>query len=121
MFPPHGGRLVDRLVSEKDRARYKEEAGELFEVPVSLEAKKDYESISYGLFSPLEGPLTANDYSSVLANGRLENGVPWTIPITASPGPSRLFSTCTQSWQLRSVKETTSPFPTPGNRSRFYR
>ena len=81
MLPPHGGRLIDRLVPEEDRARYLEEAAELFEVPVSLETKKDYESISYGLFSPLEGPLTRNDYSSVLVNGRLENGVPWTFPI----------------------------------------
>jgi sulfate adenylyltransferase len=81
MLPPHGGRLVDRLVPEEDRARYREEASELLDVPVSLEARKDYESISYGLFSPLEGPLTANDYSSVLFNGRLEDGVPWTFPI----------------------------------------
>jgi sulfate adenylyltransferase len=81
MLPPHGGRLVDRLVPEEDRARYREEAAELFEVPVSLEARKDYESISYGLFSPLIGPLMANDYLSVLDNGRLENGVPWTFPI----------------------------------------
>jgi sulfate adenylyltransferase len=81
MLPPHGGRLVDRLTPEEDRARYREEASELLDVPVSLEARKDYESISYGLFSPLEGPMTANDYSSVLVNGRLENGVPWTFPI----------------------------------------
>ena len=81
MLPPHGGKLIDRLVPEEDQARYREEAAELFEVSVSLETRKDYESISYGLFSPLEGPLMANDYSSVLANGRLENGVPWTFPI----------------------------------------
>ena len=81
MLPPHGGRLIDRLVPEEDRARYREEAAELLEVSVSLETRRDYESISYGLFSPLEGPLMANDYSSVLANGRLENGVPWTFPI----------------------------------------
>ena len=81
MLPPHGGKLVDRLVPEEDRARFREEAAEFFEVPVSLETRKDYESISYGLFSPLEGPLMANDYSNVLVNGRLENGVPWTFPI----------------------------------------
>ena len=81
MLPPHGGKLVDRLVPEEDRAKFREEAAEFFEVPVSLETRKDYESISYGLFSPLEGPLIVNDYLSVLVNGRLENGVPWTFPI----------------------------------------
>ena len=81
MLPPHGGKLIDRLVPEEDRLRYREEASEFLEVPVSLEVRKDFESISYGLFSPLEGPLKTDDYLSVLSNGRLENGVPWTFPI----------------------------------------
>jgi len=81
MLPPHGGKLVDRLVTDEDQTRYRDEASELFEVPVSLDQRKDFESIAYGLFSPLEGPVMANDYSSVLVNGRLESDVPWTFPI----------------------------------------
>jgi sulfate adenylyltransferase len=81
MLLPHGGKLIDRLVPEKDRDRTRENAHELFQIPISLETRKDFESISYGLFSPLDGPLTSNDYNSVLSNNRLENGVPWTYPI----------------------------------------
>ena len=81
MLPPHGGKLVDRLVPEQDRKRVGEEASELVNIPVSLEARKDFECIAFGLFSPLNGPLNRNDYLSVLENGRLQNGLPWTFPI----------------------------------------
>ena len=72
---------MDRLVPEEDWARYRNESIELLQVSVSLEAKKDFESIASGLFSPLKGPVMANDYLSVLVNGRLENDIPWTFPI----------------------------------------
>ncbi len=81
MLPPHGGRLIDRLVPEGDRPHIRDEASELIDIPVSLEARKDYECIAYGLFSPLEGPLSGNDYRSVLEKGRLQNDLPWTFPI----------------------------------------
>jgi len=38
--------------------------------------------IAIGAFSPLEGFMGKNDYQSVLADKRLANGLPWTIPIT---------------------------------------
>jgi sulfate adenylyltransferase len=81
MLPPHGGKLVNRLVPEEDRTRLREEASELLNIPVSLEARKDYECIAFGIFSPLIGPLNRNDYQSVLETGRLQNGLPWTFPI----------------------------------------
>ena len=81
MLPPHGGRLIDRLVPEGDRPHIRDEASELIDIPVSLEARKDYECMAYGLFSPLEGPLSGNDYRSVLEKGRLQNDLPWTFPI----------------------------------------
>ncbi len=81
MSAPHGGRLIDRLVPEKDRPRYEEEAEELTAIPVSDEVRKDFESIAYGIFSPLEGPLLRDDYLSVLERGRLSDDLPWTFPI----------------------------------------
>ena len=81
MPAPHGGRLIDRLVPESKRGRIEEEAEELPRVSVSMEKRKDLENIAYGIYSPLEGPLTQGDYRSVLDRGRLANDVPWTIPI----------------------------------------
>jgi sulfate adenylyltransferase len=81
VLPPHGGKLIDRLVPETDRARLSEEAGELTSITVSDELRKDLECIAYGIFSPLEGPLVRNDYTSVLERGRLHSDLPWTFPI----------------------------------------
>jgi len=81
MSLPHGGRLIDRLVPPEDRSRVQEEAAELLDVLVSDEVRKDFESIAYGIFSPLEGPLLRGDYLSVLERGRLSDDVPWTFPI----------------------------------------
>ncbi len=81
MLPPHGGRLINRLVPEEDRPRRAEEAEELVRVSASDELRKDFESIAYGIFSPLEGSMTRNDYLSVLEKGRLQSDLPWTIPI----------------------------------------
>jgi sulfate adenylyltransferase len=55
--------------------------GELSIIPVSNEVRNDFESIAYGIFSPLEGPLLESDYLSVLNRGRLSQDIPWTIPI----------------------------------------
>lgn len=81
MPAPHGGRLIDRLVPERRRERLKEEAEELPILFVEMEKRKDLENIAYGIYSPLEGPLTQEDYRAVLERGRLTNDVPWTIPM----------------------------------------
>ncbi len=78
---PHGGKLIDRVLDEKTREKTIEEAEELPEVEVSSELTKDIENIAYGIFSPLEGFLGQEDYSSVLHKKRLANDLPWTIPI----------------------------------------
>lgn len=85
MIPPHGGRLVNRVV-------HKEVTG-LERVDIPIELQRDIRNIGTGVFSPLEGFLCYNEVESVLKEGRLPNGVPWTIPILlpvdkgAFPGP----------------------------------
>jgi len=71
---PHGGKLVRRIRKEK-------EIGKLPIVDVSFEQALEIENICRGVFSPLEGFLTRNDYLSVLKSKRLSNDIPWTIPI----------------------------------------
>ncbi len=81
MLPPHGGRLIDRLVPEQDRLGMKEESRELTPIEVSDERRTDFECIAYGIFSPLEGPVNEADYLSILERGRLKSDLPWTFPI----------------------------------------
>lgn len=81
MLPPHGGKLIDRLVADEERPKIKSEASELLSVEVSEELRKDLECIAYGIFSPLKGTLNYDDFNSVLEKGRLQTGLPWTFPI----------------------------------------
>ena len=78
---PHGGRLVERVLSDKRRLMAIEEARELIGLDISREVAIDLENIARGVFSPLEGFLTRNDYEAVLDTMRLEDDTPWTIPI----------------------------------------
>ncbi|MCK4317951.1 sulfate adenylyltransferase, partial [Candidatus Bathyarchaeota archaeon] len=78
---PHGGRLVDRFTPPLEKAEAAEEASKLPKIEVSHELRLDLENIASGLYSPLTGPMTQNDYRTVLAKGRLSDDLPWTIPI----------------------------------------
>ncbi|MCX6641936.1 MAG: sulfate adenylyltransferase, partial [Candidatus Bathyarchaeota archaeon] len=81
MSTPHGGKLIDRLVPEEKRESTATEAAELPFIDVNFELRKDVENISWGAYSPLVGPVTRNDYDSILDRGRLQNDLPWTVPI----------------------------------------
>ena len=70
---PHGGKLINR------RAERNHDDLKTFEV--SADIRTDAENIATGVFSPLEGFLTQEDFLNVLKEGRLSNGIPWTIPI----------------------------------------
>ncbi|MCP2519609.1 sulfate adenylyltransferase [SCandidatus Aminicenantes bacterium Aminicenantia_JdfR_composite] len=81
MIPPHGGKLVDRVLSGKERENALLKAKELFKIKINLELIRDIENIAKGVFSPLEGFLCKEDFNSVLNHMRLSNDLPWTIPI----------------------------------------
>ena len=77
MIEPHGGKLVKRVADE----RLKEEAKELEKIEIDRERALDIENIGLGIYSPLEGFMCSSDFESVLWEGRLENGLSFTIPI----------------------------------------
>ncbi len=87
---PHGGRLVNRVVTGRRREALLEEAREIPRVQISLERAIDLEDIAYGAFSPLEGFLTQDDYIHVLQDMRLSDDTPWTIPIVLDVSPEEI-------------------------------
>ncbi|NPA97677.1 MAG: sulfate adenylyltransferase [Crenarchaeota archaeon] len=87
---PHGGRLVDRVVGEPRRARLLKEAKEMVSLAVSDGIAADIANIAHGVYSPLEGFLTQEDYVRVLDDMRLSNDVPWTIPIVVDVDPEEI-------------------------------
>jgi len=81
MPKPHGGKLVNRILTGKERERALAEAEKLPKIKVNDKLVKDVENIANGIFSPLEGFLGQEDYLNVLNQKRLANGLPWAIPI----------------------------------------
>lgn len=74
MIPqPHGGRLVDRHSSKS--------LDGMPAIEVSYDLRSDIENIADGVFSPLEGFVGRDDFESIVARGRLKNGLAWTVPI----------------------------------------
>ncbi len=78
---PHGGRLVNRVVTGRRREHLLEEAKELPRIELDDSLAADVANIAHGVYSPLEGFLVQEDYLHVLYDMRLSNDVPWTIPV----------------------------------------
>ncbi|MCL6584686.1 MAG: sulfate adenylyltransferase [bacterium] len=81
MIKPHGGKLVNRILSAAAQESARERAKDLPKIAVSQDTLTDLENIADGIFSPLEGFMNQKDFQSVVDNMRLSNGLPWTIPI----------------------------------------
>jgi sulfate adenylyltransferase len=79
---PHGGQLINRLASKAQVAEFLTKADFLPRVQLSERSLSDLELIAIGGFSPLTGFMVQADYESVVINMRLQNGLPWSIPIT---------------------------------------
>ena len=72
-IPPHGGKLVNRIVQKNTEG--------MLEISINPDLANDVENIADGIFSPLEGFLGQQDFESVISKGRLSNDLAWTIPI----------------------------------------
>ncbi len=83
---PHGGRLIDRILSPDQAEEVSDRASRLPGIRLDARALSDFEMIVQGAFSPLEGFMGRSDYESVVATMRLANGLPWSLPITLPVG-----------------------------------
>jgi len=83
---PVGGKLVDRALQGAARDRARTQAARLPQLTLTLDQVVTLEMIATGVLSPLEGYAGSKDYISILDNGRLADGTPWTLPPTLAPG-----------------------------------
>ena len=86
---PHGGELIDRVLSEEKKVEALAEVPGMFQLTVSDETVSEIRNIARGAFSPLEGFLNRADLESVVIEGHLPNGLAWTIPILLTAGDSQ--------------------------------
>ncbi len=83
-LPPHGGTLVDRLLTGAALDAAKEKAKGLPRIKVDSYCAFDIDCIAKGMFSPLTGFMNEAEVRSVIDTMRLRPRIPWTIPILLS-------------------------------------
>jgi len=81
MINPHGGKLVNRVLSIKETLMYLKDAKKIPHLSVDQDTLLDLENIAVGTYSPLKGFMNKDDFKSVVIRKRLSNGLAWTIPI----------------------------------------
>ena len=81
-IPPHGGRLIDRVLGGGALEEARERTSFLSRIALNARTMSDLELIATGAYSPLQGFMGRADYHRVLTEMRLANGLPWTLPIT---------------------------------------
>lgn len=79
LIPPHGGKLVDRMISKQSSEHLAADA--LPKIRLNENQQMDLEQLAIGTYSPLEGFMGKEDTQSVLDKMRLKNGVIWPLPI----------------------------------------
>jgi sulfate adenylyltransferase len=85
LIPPHGGKLVNRILDASAAAAATKEAAGLPSITLSPRESFDLEMIAIGAFSPLEGFMGEADFKGVCSNMRLASGLVWPIPVTLCP------------------------------------
>lgn len=89
LIAPHGGTLVVNLADEAERAELLARAEALPQLVVGSRQLADLEMLANGAYSPLTGFMGQADYLSVVNTMHLENGLPWSIPITLAVQPEQ--------------------------------
>src|SRR5262249_10646037 len=84
---PFGGKLVNLLVNDERASEMRATAKDFASLTLDERGICDLELLAVGGFSPLTGFLGKKDYANVLAEGRLQNGTLWPLPVTLSVKP----------------------------------
>ncbi|MCC6357497.1 MAG: sulfate adenylyltransferase [Phycisphaerales bacterium] len=84
LITPHGGKLVNLLVSESRRAALAASTGKMTKIRLPEREQCDLELLAVGAMSPLTRFMSDADFHSVCDNMKLASGLPWTVPVTCS-------------------------------------
>ncbi len=78
---PHGGKLINRRIRNEERNSILKSINDHYSIEIDFEKVVELQNIAFGVYSPLEGFMTSDDYNEVVNNSKLKNGVDWTLPI----------------------------------------
>ena len=82
IITPYGGKLVNLVVSEKERESLLAELNQYPSLQLTDRALHDLELLAVGGFSPLDRFMGEEDYQRVLTEMRLADGTLFPLPIT---------------------------------------
>jgi len=82
LIAPYGGKLVNLLVSDAERAELTRYAYTLPSIQLSPRSLCDLELLAVGAFSPLDRFMGREDYLGVVEKMRLKDGTLFPMPIT---------------------------------------
>ena len=82
LIKPHGGQLVNRVLTGEEQREAIARARELKAIALNARTLSDLELLAVGTCSPLEGFMGKRDYEGVVYGMRLSSGSLWTLPIT---------------------------------------
>jgi len=81
MIKPHGGKIVDRSVSDKYAEQLESEVSDGPMIDLNTATYQDLINISNGRYSPIDGFMTQKDLLKVSHDMTLEDGTIWPLPI----------------------------------------
>lgn len=89
LIAPHGGKLVNLVVSDARRKELEKAATGMPRIVLQDREQCDLELLAVGAMSPLTGFVSESDFHSICDRMRLSSGLPWSMPITCSVGASQ--------------------------------
>jgi len=92
LISPYGGKLVDLLVTGKERDELVARIPNLSSIKISMRAQCDLELLAIGGFSPLDRFMDKSTYERVLDEMRMDGGTLWPLPITLTANSEELPS-----------------------------
>ena len=86
MIHPHGNELVDQQVGSERSAELKDGFDDFTTVTLDRNLLFDFANIARGVYSPLRGFMSRNDFLKVVNDLTLESGAAWPLPIVLDIG-----------------------------------
>lgn len=81
MISPHGNELVDRRAKEDQVRKLLDRFDRFNTVTLDRNLLFDFSNIAHGVYSPIWGFMSRNDFMKVVNDYTLECGVTWPLPI----------------------------------------
>ena len=81
LIEAHGGELIDRVIKGEKREKLLVKSNAMPKVALNNRELTEMENIAIGLYSPIEGFMTEEDYKSVVEDMYLASGEVWSIPV----------------------------------------